>query len=69
LTRKNRRHRGILSATLRKAPAQLPPPAFALPFGNIAAYVPIELNEIDINRLERLVLGKADFFFDFGDKG
>jgi hypothetical protein len=38
------------------------PPVFALPFGNIAAYVPIERNKTGIHRLERLVLDKADFF-------
>jgi hypothetical protein len=34
----------------------------------IAACVSIEPNEIGINRLEGIVLGKVDFFFDFGDK-
>jgi hypothetical protein len=38
-----------------------------LPFGNIAAHVPIKSDEAGINRFERLVLGEADFFFDFGD--
>jgi hypothetical protein len=37
-------------------------PAFSLLFRNISAYVPTEHNGIGINRLERLILGKADFF-------
>jgi hypothetical protein len=44
------------------------PPAFSLLFGNVTAYVPVKCDETGINRLERLVLGKPDFLFDFGNK-
>jgi hypothetical protein len=41
---------------------------FALPFGRIMAYVPMEPNKISINGPEHLVLSKTYFFFDFGDE-